>query len=337
MRVETIFFRRVKVFLSDRPAALSLVLLLLAAAFSLSGEFWSNSRPLLLKYQSQYYFPVIKNYHPSVFALEGVTTDYRKLDISRERGDWALWPLNSWDPFESNLNVATYPAKPSTENLMGTDDRGRDVFARLLYGFRYSLGYAVLVWMLATTIGVILGALMGYAGSWVDFLGQRLVEIWSTVPVIFLMIMLVAIFQPNIVFLAIITTCFSWMGMSYYTRAEFLKLRRQDFVEAARAQGAGLFRILFTHLLPNALTPVITFAPFIIAGHVYGLAGLDYLGFGLPPPTPSWGELLRQAHSNFTTAWWLAAYPSLALFSTLVLLATIGQGVRRAFDPRVVV
>jgi microcin C transport system permease protein len=188
--------------------------------------------------------------------------------------------------------------------------------------------------VLATFVGTVLGAIMGYMGSWVDFIGQRIVEIWSTVPVIFLLIMLVSIFQPNVYYLAALTTIFEWMGISYYIRGEFLRLRRMDFVEAARAQGARLPRLLAVHLFPNALTPIITFSPFIIAGHIYGLAGLDYLGFGLPPPTPSWGELLRQASKNFTTAWWLATFPSMALFLTLLLLGNVGQGVRRAFDPK---
>jgi len=324
--------RRISVLKTDRWALYSLALLLILGALSLTAEIWSNSRPIYLSYRGQSYFPVLKNYHPKDFGLEGVTVDYRKLDL--EKKDWALWPPNPWDPFESNLDVASYPSAPTLKNWFGTDDRGRDVLARLLYGYRFSMGYAMLVWLMATVLGTILGACMGYMGSWVDFIGQRLVEIWSTVPVIFLLIMLVSIFEPNVYYLAFFTTVFEWMGISYYIRGEFLRLRRMEFVEAARAQGARVPRLLFTHIFPNALTPLITFSPFIIAGHIYGLAGLDYLGFGLPPPTPSWGELLRQAHKNFTTAWWLATYPSMALFLTLLLLGNVGQGVRRAFDPK---
>jgi microcin C transport system permease protein len=323
--------RRLRVFRGDRLSMVSLALLLLVGAFSMSAEFWSNSRPLVMSYQGHLYFPVLKDYHGVDLGQEDLTINYRKLDLAN---GWAWWPLNVWDPFESNTQVASFPSGPTPQNWLGTDDRGRDVFARLLYGYRFSMGYAILVWVLATAVGTVLGGIMGYRGAWVDFLGQRIVEIWSTVPVIFLLIMLVSIFQPSVLFLAALTTIFEWMGISYYVRGEFLRLRRMEFVEAARAQGARVPRIILTHIFPNALTPIITFSPFIIAGHIYGLAGLDYLGFGLPPPTPSWGELLRQAHKNFTSAWWLAAYPSLALFLTLLLLANVGQGVRRAFDPK---
>jgi microcin C transport system permease protein len=248
--------------------------------------------------------------------------------------DWAIWPLVRWDPYESNKTVESYPSKPTSDNWLGTDDRGRDVLSRLLYGFRYSISYAMLVWGFCVFLAVTLGGLMGYAGGWVDLIGQRMVEILNTIPYLFLLIILVSIFQPSLLILVALTSIFGWMSLAAYVRGEFLKNRKMDFVEAARAQGAGHSRILFRHILPNSLVPVITFSPFIIANHIYGLAALDYLGFGLPPPTPSWGELLQQAFKYFTIAWWLAVFPSLALFCTLVLFSLVGEGVRNAFDPK---
>jgi microcin C transport system permease protein len=191
-----------------------------------------------------------------------------------------------------------------------------------------------MVWILTYTLGIIVGALMGYYGGRLDLFGQRLVEIFESVPTLLLLITLIAIFEANLLLLTVFTSIFGWMMISIYIRAEFLKLRRREFVEAARAMGGSELRIIFKHILPNALSPVITFSAFTITGGISALAALDYLGFGLPAPTPSWGELLNQAQRSFTIAWWLAVYPSLALFMSLVVLNLIGEGVREAFDPR---
>jgi microcin C transport system permease protein len=176
----------------------------------------------------------------------------------------------------------------------------------------------------------------GLFRGWADFLGQRVVEVMSTVPQFFLLIILVSIFSPTLSLLILISCVFSWINISYYVRGEFLKNRNKEFVEAAHSLGASNFSIIFKHILPNSLTPIITFAPFTIAAHITGLTALDYLGFGLPIPTPSWGELLAQAHKNYTIAWWLAFYPSLALFTILTLLSLIAQGVRDAMDPNMI-
>jgi len=300
---------------------------------SLTAEMWANSKPVVLSYQGKIYFPVYKRYHPENFnQSENMVTDYRALQLGPN--DWSIWPPVQWDPYESNKQADSYPANPSAVNLMGTDDRGRDVLARLIYGFRYSIVFALLVWMSTYILGVILGAIMGYYGGRVDMVGQRLVEIFESVPTLLLLITLVSIFQANLWLLILFSAVFGWMMISIYIRAEFLKLRRREFVEAARALGSSEWRIIFKHILPNALSPVITFSSFSIAGGISALAALDYLGFGLPAPTPSWGELLNQAQQNFSVAWWLAVYPSLALFFSLVVLNLIGEGVREAFDPR---
>jgi microcin C transport system permease protein len=189
------------------------------------------------------------------------------------------------------------------------------------------------VWLLSFALGIAFGAVQGFFGGRLDFYGQRFSEIWSAVPVFFLILTLIVILSPSLLLLVALYALFGWTHIAQYERAEFLRLRRLEFVDAARALGASPWRIMFRHLLPNALVPVVTFTPFTIAGAITGIAALDYLGFGVPPPTPSWGELLRQALSHFTTAWWIATYTVGAMFATLLLLVFINEGVREAFDP----
>lgn len=322
-------------FKSRKLAVISCWLILIACFFSFTAEFWANNKPLYLKYDGKSYFPVFVTYHPTTFGNEqDLITDYRNLELDSDRGDTIFWPLISWNPYESNKEVDTYPSGPTAENWMGTDDRGRDILTRLLYGLRYSFTYAFLVWVLTFSTGTVLGGIMGYFGGRTDFWGQRIVEVLSTVPQFFLLIIIIAIFKPTLTLLVVLSSIFGWISISYYVRGEYLKNRKKEFVEAARALGAGHGRIFFKHLLPNSLSPIITFSPFVLAGNIVSLASLDYLGFGLTPPTPSWGELLNQAQKHFTEGWWLAVYPSLALFLTLTMLSLIGEGVRDAMDPK---
>lgn len=322
-------------FKSRKLAVLSCWLVGLACFLSFTAEFWANSKPLLMKYDNTYYFPIMKDYHPSTFGDEkNLVTNYRGLEMDEDKGDFILWPVIQWNPYESNNEVEAYPSEPTSDNWMGTDDRGRDILTRLLYGLRYSITFAFLVWALTFFVGTILGGIMGYFGGRVDFWGQRVVEVLSTVPQFFLLIIIISIFKPTLLLLVFLSSLFGWIGISYYVRGEYLKNRKKEFIEAARALGAGHGRIFFKHLLPNSLSPIITFSPFVIAGNITALASLDYLGFGLTPPTPSWGELLNQAQKHFTVGWWLAIYPSLALFFTLTMLSLIGEGVRDAMDPK---
>lgn len=301
--------------------------------FSATAEFWANSKPVMMYHNSQLYFPVVKDYHPTDFGRDDILVmNYRELDLGKS--SWVVWPVIEWDPYESNKDVDTYPSKPSSKNLFGTDDRGRDILTRLLYGYRYCIAYAFLVWALTTVVGVAVGGIMGFYGGKVDIWGQRLVEILNSVPQFFLLLIIVSIFQPDLIWLVAISSIFGWIFISYYIRGEFLKNRKAEFVDAAKALGGSKMRIIVKHILPNSLGPVITFAPFLIAAHITGLASLDYLGFGLTPPTPSWGELLKQAQEHFSTSWWLALFPSLALFVTLLMLNMLGEGIRDAFDPR---
>ncbi len=324
--------KRWRRFKKNKFAIYASVLLIFITTISITAEMWSNSKPIIFSYNSKTYFPLIKDYHPSQFGYDDILVmDYRRLE---KHFDWIIWPLNPWDAFESNKSVEEYPSPPTRENIIGTDDRGRDILARLLYGYRYSMGYALLVWLLSFLVGTLLGGLMGYIGGKLDLIGQRTVEVFSALPQFYILLIMISIIQPNIWWLILISTIFGWIGISYYIRGEFLKLRKKEFVEAGRALGATHWRLIFKHILPNALGPIITFSPFVIAGNIAALASLDYLGFGLTPPTPSWGELLAQAKQNFEIAWWLALYPSLALFLTLILFAIIGEGIRDAFNPR---
>lgn len=322
-------------FKSRRLAVTSTWIILIACFLSFTAEFWANNKPLYMSYEGKSFFPVMVNYHPTVFGeKKTLITNYREIKIDEERGDWILWPVIKWDPFESNKEVAYYPSEPTADNWMGTDDRGRDILTRLLYGLRYSITFAFMVWIITFLVGTVLGGIMGYFGGRIDFWGQRVVEVLSTVPQFFLLIIIISIFKPTLILLVLLSSVFGWISISYYVRGEYLKNRKKEFVEAAKALGAGHTRVFFKHLLPNSLSPIITFSPFVIAGNITALASLDYLGFGLNPPTPSWGELLNQAQKHFTEGWWLAAYPSLALFLTLTMLSLIGEGVRDAMDPK---
>ncbi len=326
--------KRYRRFKNQKRAVISTFILLFLMFLSITAEFWSNSKPIVLGYNGGIYFPIIKTYHPTKFGqTETLYTDYRKL----EEQSWSIWPIVSWDPYESDLSYDTYPAAPDSKHWFGTDDRGRDVLARLLYGFRYSFSYAFWVWFASYFIGIFLGAIMGYVGGYTDLIGQRIVEIFQSLPFLLILITVFTVFKVTLFSLVLLTAALSWTMISIYVRAEFLKLRKREFVEAARAQGQSRLKIMFKHILPNAMAPVITFSPFAIAGYISSLSILDYLGFGFQPPTPSWGELLSQAQANFTSAWWLAVYTSLVLFITLLCLNLIGEGVRDAFDPRKIV
>ena len=326
--------KRWRLFKSRKTSWISLWVFLFFLFLSLTAEFWANNKPLVLFYQGSLYFPILKTYHPDTLGLKDqYIVDYKGLKLNKN--DWAIQPLVYWDPYESNLNTEKFPSPPSLVNWFGTDDRGRDVLSRLIYGYRYSIMFSLCVWFFSYLIGSLFGALMGYFGGLTDIIGQRLVEIIEALPIMYILIAISAVVgEINLVFLIVLFSIFSWVGISLYIRAEFLRLRKRSFVEAGKALGRTHFGLMFKHIFPNSLNPIITFTPFTLAGGIGTLVVLDYLGFGLPAPTPSWGELLSQSENNITVAWWLALYPSLALFSTLLSLTFIGNGLRDAFDPK---
>jgi len=327
--------KRWRRFKARKSAYYSAIIFLVMVVMTFMAPFIANSRPLYMSYEGKSYYPSLKAYHPKDFGINDVLVmNYRS--FSKREGVSVVWPIIRWDPFESNKEVYEYPSQPTSENIMGTDESGRDVFARILYGFKYSFTYAFLVWFFSLILGIIFGGTMGYFGGKVDLVGQRVVEVFSTIPTLFLLLILISIFTPSVFLLVIISSIFGWVPISYYIRGEFLRNRNKEFVEAAKSMGAKTSVIIFKHVLPNSLVPIITFAPFVISTNVISLSMLDYLGFGLPVPTPSWGELLAQAQKHFTIAWWLAVYPAGALFVTLTLLNLIGEGVRDAMDPKAI-
>ncbi len=232
-----------------------------------------------------------------------------------------------------SMEDVTWPFRPVPGHPMGLDSAGRDVFARVLYGTRTALTFGLLLVTWSLMIGIVAGAAQGYFGGWVDLAGQRFIEIWSALPFLYVMILIGSVFGRSFGLLLFCYGLFNWIGVSYYVRAEFLRLRKRPFVEAAKCQGLGAWRIIRRHILPNALTPVITLLPFNLVGAIASISALDFLGFGLPPLTPSWGELLQQAQQN-TSSWWLILYPSLLLFLTMLLTVFVGEGLRDAFDPK---
>jgi microcin C transport system permease protein len=346
----SILRKRLRRFRSIRRGYYSFLLMLVAYSISFFLPLLVNDKALIVRYQGEFYFPLLR-YHPaSTFGQQAFgEPNYRDLARTfRERnsGDWALMPLVPYSPTESLLDLpGAPPHPPSREHLFGTDDRGRDIFARLAYGFNVSLTFALLVLALSYALGITVGALIGYFGGKLDILGQRLIEIWSSLPFLYTIIIISSIvvpiyipgrnlvLQPSFWLLIFILTAFDWMGITYYVRGEFYREKAKDYVGAAIAMGASDASIMFKHILPNSLTSVVSFAPFLIVGNIAALVALDFLGFGLPAPTPSWGELIGQGMENLTK-WWLVFYPLGAMFVTLLLIVFIGEAVREAFDPK---
>lgn len=325
-------------FRANRRGMVSLWIFATLFGVSLFAEVLSNDKPLIVYFQNNYYFPFLKVYPESAFGGDFETeADYndpyvRKL-LSRE-GSWVLYAPNRYSFNSINYySERPNPAAPSAENLLGTDDRGRDVLARLLYGFRLSVLFAFALTLVGTFIGILFGALQGYFGGKFDLLFQRFVEIWNSMPELYLLIIFASLFQPSILLLLILLSLFGWMGLADYVRAEFLRGRNLDYVRAARALGVSNISIMWRHLLPNGLTPVITFLPFRVSGSILALTSLDFLGLGVPPTTPSLGELLAQGKDNIE-AWWLSMTTFGVLVGALALLIFIGEALREAMDMR---
>jgi len=330
--------RRWRRFCANRRGLVSLIIFSLLFAVTLMAEVVSNDKPFLVRYQGQFYFPVVKAYPETTFGGNFDTeTDYRDpfiLEQLSSNGNLAFFPLNPHSFASINLELEQpVPSPPSRANLLGTDDRGRDVLARLIYGFRLSILFALALTAIGTAVGIITGAAMGYFGGRTDMLMQRFIEIWGSMPELYLLIIFSSIFKPSALLLLILLSLFGWIGLSDYVRAEFLKGRNLDYVLAAKALGVGNITIMFRHLLPNGMTPVITFLPFRMSGAIIALTSLDFLGLGVPPPAPSLGELLAQGKSNIE-AWWLSISSFTVLVGTLMLLIFIGEALREAFDPR---
>ena len=325
-------------FRNNRRGYASLWIFLALFGLSLCAEIIANDKPLIVRYDGQFYFPIIKNQAETVFGGDFTTpTDFLDPDIRRNitsNGNWAIYPPITYSYETLNyFSQSPNPAPPSWQNWLGTDDRGRDVLSRLIYGFRLSILFGLALTIVGVTVGVITGALMGYFGGKFDLVSQRLIEIWSAMPELYLLIIFASIFNPSVLLLILLLAAFGWMGLSDYVRAEFFRNRALEYVRAARALGLTNLQIMWRHILPNSLTPVITFLPFRMSAAILSLTSLDFLGLGVPPGTPSLGELLSQGKGNLD-AWWISLSTFVVLVSTLLLLTFMGEALRDAYDSR---
>jgi len=337
MALSPITRRRLLQFRRNRRGWYAFWLFLFLFSISLGAELIANDKPIVLKYDGGYYFPIVKSYPETVFGgefeTEAVYRDPYVQELINEKG-WMIWPPIRFSYQTINYDLeGTAPTPPSAENWLGTDDQARDVAARLIYGFRISVLFGLILTLFGSVIGVIVGASQGYFGGWFDLLSQRFMEIWSGMPVLFLLIIMSSVITPSFFSLLFIMLLFSWMALVDVVRAEFLKARNLDYIRSARALGVATPVIMFRHALPNAMVALLSMMPFVLAGSITTLTGLDFLGFGLPPGSPSLGELLSQGKNNLQAPWLgITAFLSLAVM--LSLLTFVGEAVRDAFDPR---
>jgi len=346
----SLFRKRLAKFRRLKRGYVSFLIVTTAYAMSFFLPLLANNIALAVKYNGGYYFPFAQYRSAPEFGQNAFgDPDYRALKAqfaAAAEGNWVLMPPLPFGPNESLLDLpGSPPHAPSAQHPFGTDDRGRDALVRLAYGFNISMTFAILVAIIGYTMGIGIGAALGYFGGRLDILGQRGIEIWSSLPFLYTIMIISSVvvpiyvpgryqlLQPSLWLLVAILAAFDWMGITYYIRGEFYREKAKDYVGAAIATGVSERDIMFRHILPNALTPVVSFAPFTIVANIASLVALDFLGFGLPAPTPSWGEIIGQGMENLTK-WWLVFYPLGVLFLTLLLVVFIGEAVREAFDPK---
>lgn len=323
-------------FRKNRRGFFSLWLFLLLFALTLCAELIANSVPVVVKYENDFYFPVLKEYSELTFGGDfDVAADYRDpyiADLINQSG-WMVWPPVRFDYQTINYDLPSpAPSPPSAENWLGTDDQGRDILARLIYGFRISVIFGLILTLATTVIGVTAGAVQGFYGGKVDLIGQRLLEVWSSMPTLFVLIIIASLVPPSFWILLFILLLFGWMALVGVVRAEFLRARNLDYVLAAKSMGVSDLTLMFRHLLPNAMVATVTFIPFLLVGGVTSLTALDFLGFGLPPGSASLGEMVSQGKNNLHAPWiGISVFVVLALL--LTLLVFVGEAVRDAVDP----
>ncbi len=334
--------RRWQRFKSIKRGYYSAIAISILIVLSLLAELWINNRALMVKYEGAYYFPTYGDILPGeTFDLDYKwETNYRALKrqfkSEPNSENWVLMPLIPFSPNENDFIEGEYPPyEPSlaSGHYLGTDMSGRDIFARIIYGFRIAIVFSIFLLSVTYIIGIAVGAAMGYFGGAFDLFFQRIIEILSNVPILYIIMIVASIITPNFWTLALLLAGFSWMGMTWYMRTETYRENAREYVQAARALGAGHSRIMFLHILPNSISILVTFFPFSVVGGITALTSLDYLGFGLPPPTPSWGELLQQGTTNLEFQWiWASAVGALSVVLTLVTF--VGEAIREAFDPK---
>jgi microcin C transport system permease protein len=352
---ESLFRKRLRKFRSCKRAYYSFWIFLLLYGISFFTPLLVNDQALVVRYQDKLYYPAISDwlsdfisvrYEAAQFGQTGFFEkkaygpphyrELRKQYQQEKKGNRVWMPLYPYGPNENLLaEIRGNPPTPcDKEHIMGTDNRGRDVFSRLVYGFRISISFALLITLISYFIGMGIGAYLGYYGGIWDILGQRIIEIFSGIPILYMTMILVSFMKPSFLLLCLILILLEgWINLTFYIRGEFYREKAKEYVLSAIGIGATDFQVMFRHILPNALTPVITFTPFAVVSYITALVALDFLGLGLPPPTPSWGELLNQGVVDIRH-WHLVVFPLSALFSTLMLITFIGEGVRDAFDPK---
>ncbi|MDG3557003.1 ABC transporter permease [Acinetobacter bereziniae] len=332
-----IMHARLEKFKQNRLGFGCFILFMALFVISISAEFIANDKPVLVKYDQHYYMPVFKAYPETTFGgVFETEADYRDPVVQQlidEKG-WAIWPILRFSYQTPNLDLAVpVPSPPTTQNWLGTDDQGRDVLARILYGLRISLLFGFALTLFAAFLGVVVGAIQGYYGGWIDLIGQRILEVWGGLPTLFMGIILVSLFTPSVYWLFLIMLIFGWTELVGIVRAEFLRARHLDYVQAARALGVSDLVIIFRHILPNVMSSSLSQLPFMLTANITALTALDFLGYGLPPDAASLGELLLQGKNNLDAPWLaLSGFFTLAL--VLSLLIYIGEATRDAFDPR---
>lgn len=328
---------RLQRFKANRLGSGCFLIFLCIFVLSLGAELIANDKPLLVKYDQSFYMPVLKSYPETTFGgVFETETDYKDPVVEaliQEKG-WVIWPLIRFSYQTPNLDLAVpVPSAPTAQNWLGTDDQGRDVLARILYGLRVSLLFGFALTFASAVLGILVGALQGYYGGWIDLIGQRILEVWGGLPMLFMVMILVSMFTPNVYWLFLIMLLFGWTALVGLVRAEFLRARNLDYVRAARALGVADRSIIFRHILPNALSSSLSQLPFMLTANITALTALDFLGYGLPPDAASLGELLLQGKNNLNSPWLaLSGFFSLAI--VLSLLIYIGEATRDAFDPR---
>ena len=336
---ESILKKRWKKFKSLKRGYYSLIILSSFYILSFLLPLFINNRALIVKYDNEYFFPIISGYISGETFNQDVPGEARyrnlKIQFQNDADNWVLLPIYPYSPFED----ITYEGNkmfdsPNGTHWLGTDNTGRDVFARLCYAFNISISFALLLTIINYIVGILIGGAMGYYGGKFDLFFQRLIEIWSSLPMLFVIIIISSILKPSFMLLIGIYTLVNWISMTYLVRAEFYREKSKPYVAAALSMGQSDFKIMFKHILANSLVPVITYFPFSVVAGISALVGLDYLGFGLAPPTPSWGQMLDIGLSNITK-WWMVFSPVAAQFLTLLSIVFIGEGVREAFDPKV--
>lgn len=339
IKVSPLTQKKIRHFKEIKRGYWSFVILSLMLILSLFAELLINSKALMVKYDGSYYFPVVSDVRlGSEFGQDSSSeADYRVLQqvFEEEGGQLCDSTYRSLEPLRTRLQWRFPPTAPSAENkhYLGTDVIGRDILARLVYGFRTAMGFALLTMAVSYAIGTAVGCAMGFWGGKFDLFVQRLIEVWSMVPFLYVIMILVSIVQPTFTLFVAINVLFGWMGMTWYMRTMTYKESAREYVMAARALGASTGRILFNHILPNTMVMIVTLAPFTIAANITALTALDYLGLGLMPPTPSWGELLQQGKSNLDSPWIVASVVT-SIVLVLVMVTFIGEAIRAAFDPK---